>query len=838
MSNISEFLFHIQRFLWNLYNTIFNILNWRNIFTILLLLFFLFVLFFKELIKKWSKISLKNKEQITKINTLINLIKQKKKKEKNILLDKYIHIWFTNYKLIKHNGKMIILFFIMLSVKLESKKKMTLLKFFKTWSEKVNSIKKYKNSLSFYINHFVWILNKILRKHLIHLINYDKILTNNYNKLINENNNDQSTYINLFTIGKFNKIDLDIYDEIILSSFNVKINLADMINKENLKIKLKNLEEPKDFIIEKIIFNKNKTQNIFYFTIYFNHTNNLYFNPQINENKFGFEYIYSVDDPKKLPFKLTLKNYFKIYNFDSFGIKLRRRFSILNVEDEFVFKKDFKDYPKECSYKICVRKNHNKQFINIHFLKTEEIKIIDIKKNKKELLKIINKNIIDEVKNFIKQKPTNINEILSFYKKIGFEQLNKNEFYKSYNSYSIKRFKKVDDGDFFLYKITIFDKILAFLIEILNNKEEIDFDKYLINCNNYIEIYEREIKEIFNFSSDKIIQFQLFRNISEKLFDCFVKNYNLNEYEKKISYIDQLNDFNPYKISINFLHKLIDSLNEESYLFNIFSQYNSKNSLDLKNFKNINERKNYLENFTNWDKFSYLYPELNMLTVNVIKNHLINVIPNFIIRYKIDDKNFSNFDLKNKITSLNEQISFFSAQNNAKNLKDLNEIFENNKNCYKNYSTFTSKLFIQENLSHSKVDYYHMNESTLNGPLYIFDIKTNNFVCNKNHLRESGILLERIINDQDNRIEKILCNKEIDNSDLLNIELWNQSDLLNLHNECLNKFLQYYNENENNNFILKNIDENEDIYTERQKKIIRYNLIRENSKYLYKFNLA
>ena len=116
--------------------------------------------------------------------------------------------------------------------------------------------------------------------------------------------------------------------------------------------------------------------------------------------------------------------------------------------------------------------------------------------------------------------------------------------------------------------------------------------------------------------------------------------------------------------------------------------------------------------------------------------------------------------------------------------------------------------------------------------------KKNDFICHESKLKESGLLLEKIIINNNDKIETILYDKEIDNSDLLNIELWNKNNFEELHKICLDKFEKFYGDNKKNikNFILKK--DEEQYISERQKNIIEYNKLRWKSKFSYKFNFA
>ena len=117
---------------------------------------------------------------------------------------------------------------------------------------------------------------------------------------------------------------------------------------------------------------------------------------------------------------------------------------------------------------------------------------------------------------------------------------------------------------------------------------------------------------------------------------------------QKIINLKEVEDDNPYYKAIEFLEKIALNLDEKSSLFDSLFQYYSGNSKDiiLSNEKRDKNRR---------DINQY---ELSMITVDELKNHIIKILPNFIIKYIYDKDDYALNSEYNDIIFVNELKTF------------------------------------------------------------------------------------------------------------------------------------------------------------------------------------
>ena len=407
---------------------------------------------------------------------------------------------------------------------------------------------------------------------------------------------------------------------------------------------------------------------------------------------------------------------------------------------------------------------------NDYHINTHQIKY---KKDKKEIysnfdikdiniliekLKQLNEKIISIYnENSIKFKLSNFLIQISEQRKI---LINLTQNYKNYFNYPLNYSKKVFELKEYSLFYEYYKASSIFLFDDINNifnenKEEED-DNNIENCLNIIScliiIFNKIKNDIYNY----ILNFSEF-NIYEKilfLISSFNLLYeNLNEekiiniinFDFKIFNFSDNNKDNPYIFAKNFIFEIIKNLSEESKLFYIFLQINSK---------------------------------ISMLSLEQVKNQLLKFFPKYIIRYYSNTKERVNLKLKTNLVGINEKHLF----------KKKLEKNENNflkKECKNYYSMPIIAELFHELIAHSKY-----NEDILD-----FQIKYIDKI-------EYGFFIENFISDNYSHI-KFLKDVKNNFSEYYNINLWIKENFNEL-NSKIERDIQTYNREYKN--ILKKDD--------------------------------
>ena len=625
---------------------------------------------------------------------------------------------------------------------------------------------------------------------------------------------------------------------------------------QNLKVHLKKanilyfFSEGNQIIIPKTILKKDsyvesfeindKKSNIFLYsfvsTIYEGIINHIYYDNTNNEISPTIEMIFYGKNflPDEIHYKKIALNI-----FDNNNNKYRKRLCLANFSPndlEYINHENFirNNYIfEEISYQILIRFstrddfkyslsyiNYESEENNINFSKE-----IFIKEDKIELLEKfrddyliflenleamnflefnndISKNLSDDLKSldndFVKIQADNLfnyscDPISYQIPKKSLEIIHYSYLVFEYQSISRKG-KKIED--FFLYKdFSLQNKLLEeTLFEKLNK------DKNLGN-------------------EDKI---KVLKTVSNFCIKSTIAKYAINN----IDYIniESIDKANPYFKAIELIKKIIDNLNENSRLFEVFLNFDSGSFM---NFLEQNEEIEYIikDVFNNnikgeFEKYKTEFG-LSLLNLDQIKSHLKSLIPKVIIRIESPIRFRAYYDKETNIMILNEFIMF----DNTLNYMNLN--FKSDGSV--KYIIPITLEILHEMFSHGKI---RINNSEDLTPRFYRDSK-NNFkyksilkkcTTNKKEVKllsvpESGRILENYISENSYVID-VLKTALIENTKFLDIKYWIGSDFTELENEILKLDIDINNINKNSLNDQSDDYEMDDCYIERGNMVI------------------
>ena len=483
----------------------------------------------------------------------------------------------------------------------------------------------------------------------------------------------------------------------------------------------------------------------------------------------------------------------------------------LNLNSDILIKLLNKFIPQ--GYDIIIRiDKKNDYHINTHQIKYKkdkkeiysnfDIKDIDIlieklKQLNEKIISIYNENSIKfKISNFLKQ--------ISEQRKI---LINLTQNYKNYFNYPLNYSKKVFEIKEYSLFYEYYKASSIFLFDDINNifneNEEKEDDNNIENCSNIISclifIFNKIKNDIYNY----ILNFSEF-DIYEKilfLISSFNLLYeNLNEekttniinFDFKIFNFSDNNKDNPYIFAKNFIFEIIKNLSEESRLFYIFLQINSKASNILYSNKIYNNNNNN-ESISN-----YL---ISMLSLEQVKKHILKIFPKYIIRYYRNKKERAILHLKTNLVGINEKHLF--KQNLEKNEKNFLE-----KECKNHYSMPIIAELFHEVTGHSKYKESQKEKEIYPNYFqdYIFDFQIKSIdkieMNEKKKNVESGFLVEYFISEKYSHI-KFLKDVKNNFSEYYNINLWIKENFNEL-NSKIERDIKTYNREYKN--ILKKDD--------------------------------
>ena len=555
-------------------------------------------------------------------------------------------------------------------------------------------------------------------------------------------------------------------------SFTDRIYLDSLIKYKNQSIEL-DIESDKIFIIDKIELGNDIGNKVdFLIPIYINRTNTCYIDLKAKKKGYSFEFIFYAKTIKKLPEYFQYNDELQLREFDTYNLKYRKKLIILNVEDKVV-----NDYIQKVtfdsnSYKICVRiNNKGNAFPSIHELKLEKkirIRISSQKANTQHIIDIL--NLFEELK-----ENKSLKSLITKYKYL-YDDNALHQFIKHYDyiETSYLDIPNIDDNDVNLIKEYLLKLIVKYLfIKISKNKKPAQIKKINNNIMKMINNITNIINDIEQFTKDlensNILKFRLFRATLYNLYSAISGNSSnkevcieiLSKYTQKIIDIRTCSRDDPYYNAVEFLKDVANNINEDSALFDVLMQYNSGISDDINLF---NKEKKYCENDTKY--------EISMITVSDIAEHLKNILPEFIVRYTLDNEVDSFYSTLNDLIFINEKKSLKLDE-----ISDLDELTE--------YTLPIVILLLHECWGHRKVAI--SNKIVKDSPIRNY-LRSENFdeelikVIKENTGKikgESGLELEYLLTgDNKSRIfpEFLLNYRYWQNENLLDVKLWVKSN--------------------------------------------------------------
>ena len=594
-----------------------------------------------------------------------------------------------------------------------------------------------------------------------------------------------------------------IFNSIKLEYANVITNLSDF-NTILFDIELEEnciyYNEIFDFYLEGI---SSFTELNFEYPIYKNKINNIYIDNYDNKNINTFDDISNNNGPVHISLEIIFQSIQNdllpkkiIYDnkeltcFETFQNKLRKRIGLININpyklgfiNEILEKYPGFKFVDKAPYQILVRIPNagnieysiaNLEF-NINKLKHEANRIVFDKKsslnpliNFKKKLFIFIENSENENENEInlseinelKENSKNLNNVYNYYKNIL--------CYNDFNSIDLELFNLI-----FYYKEFL---EITKIIEDKNKKGSL-MGKLtgLTDFNKLYEKYISKIKELDINIKDKLM---IMKAYNKKFIQSFITGYEINYID--IINLNEDNKTNPYYKSINFIKNIITNLKEESRLFEIFLYFDSN---IIENLLISYEETNPKDKNDNNNKVKKLHPTeygLNMSNIDEVRDHLIKLIPKYIIRIDSGMKFNANYDPISKIMILNE-MQLFKIKSVT-----LNKIFQKDKKNDRYVLPIIIEI-LHEIYSHGKKRFIDNNEKS---PQEYRDSK-HNYKRLKIRKKikpfqiidypESGVVLENYISENRNVLRwlrKIHGNNE--EKQIMDISLWVERDFKKL----------------------------------------------------------
>ena len=357
--------------------------------------------------------------------------------------------------------------------------------------------------------------------------------------------------------------------------------------------------------------------------------------------------------------------------FDTYDNKSRKRISFSNViPEQFDFIEDIKKiYPEfkfmnDFSYQILVRiaengeKNYTISKKDIFKDKDKGLKKqIIVNNNKKELLESLRKFKKEFSKIFVESQFNKIEDVDNTIKKFNkeYSSLFKEEYYDKIFDYT-----DFDDDDIEIFILMFYFKEFIVINNINSNEnKKLEIIDSLNDISDYNDNYEKSISKIKKLKIDIRDKLLLIKAYNKKFIDSYRSGYNI-EYITIIN-ISKENKLNPYIKALEFIKSIILDLKEQSRLFEAFINLDSDAITNLlinlkptkEEYINIYGDKKIIEHGENPTEYG-----INMMNIDEVKEHLINLIHKYIIRIDTRMKFKADFDPDSKIMTLNERELF------------------------------------------------------------------------------------------------------------------------------------------------------------------------------------
>ena len=522
----------------------------------------------------------------------------------------------------------------------------------------------------------------------------------------------------------------------------------------------------------------------------------------------SLEIIYQSISEELLPKSIIYDNK-ELFLFDTFGNKQRKRIGLINIDPQklLLVNEVLKKYPnfelsKDNSYELIIRIPANKDIqysitdfetMNMYGLKAKEPPKKYSLENKESIYRsllsfggeffssLLNEKNINEIKN----------KIADLSKKYYDLKLIVMPYYEN-----ILNYETLQDKDIDIFIENFYFLELQRMELLIHSEDDVDeeLQSILIYINKFNKKYYGYISEISKLSINIMDKLLLIKCYHKILLDSIMTNNEVNFMNTMI--VEKISEYNSYKKAINFVKDIIYNLTEDSRLFEIFLYLDSnaienlfeKNEVTFEYFEDNYGRKKKIE----YKKHPTEYGT-NMSTVDEVKNHLLKLMPRYIVRINSDLKFNASYDDKTKIMIINEKKLF------NKDSDILTNFFEDNKFNEKFVLPISIEI-LHELCGHGKKRLINEHEGSTEE---YRDSKCDYRRCNvmkkvdnskKIKYPESGIVLENYISNNKKVIKwlKKYQNKEGEIKQIKNVELWVGKDF----NILESKIIEFINSSE------------------------------------------
>ena len=559
-----------------------------------------------------------------------------------------------------------------------------------------------------------------------------------------------------------------------------------------------------------IINDQNKYIHTFQMPIYEGIMNHIYYDV-LSKTLTSFELIFFSKNPYILPTTLNY-NELVLDKFDNNGNRNRKRICLVNVDPakiEYIksdiIAKDKYSFSKE-SYQIIIRLADNNSIkYSITNFKTR----INYKGNFLDKNILTKNDFFDETNNFCSCYSSFLNK-LNQVKPKDITKGTLESFSKELDSLN-QKYKEIENKEEFEY--------LSNPLNYEINKTSLEYAYQNLFISEYNSIYKKDKKEngitnFFNFAKFAAET----HDIQSTFFAKLVKDKNLDDSEKvklleacsdickriilsnnsifdldyvNIAELAKTDKENPYYRAVELVNNIIDNLDENSRLFEVFLYFNSgtienyleKNEKIEYYSKNMFEERKKIKTGTYKTEFG-----LSLLNINQVKSHLKTLIPKIIIRLETNVKFRAYFENETNIMIMNEKSMF-----NEK-CKFLDIKFKE-KDAEKFIIPIAVEI-LHELMSHGKLRLYNEEEES---PRYYRDSMKNfeyNSILKKCEIEdknykilpvpESGRILEKFISENE-QVINFLKSPSLHNLEFLDYKYWigpNFNDLQNRILQC------------------------------------------------------
>lgn len=620
-------------------------------------------------------------------------------------------------------------------------------------------------------------------------------------KLKMEPKEDIKTIVQFIPVKDMNARLGKIFNSIKLEYADVTTNLSDF-NTISFNIDLEEnciyYNEIFDFYLEEISLfpelsfeypiYKNKINNIYIDNYDKNNINSI--NDSFNNNEtvhISLEIIFQSIKNDLLPKKIVYDNK-ELTCFDTFQNNLRKRIGLININpyklgfiNEILEKyPDFK-FVDSTPYQILVRipneGNIEYSIANLEFsinrLKHKSNHIVIDKKNSLNALANFKENLFTFIENSENENEINLYEIND----LNVKSKSLNNIYSYYKN--ILCYNDFNSIDLELFNLIFYYKEFSEIIKIIEDKNKKgSLMAKLAGLTDFNKLYEKYISQIKELDINIKDKLMIMKAYNKKFIKSFTSGYEINYID--IVNLNEDNKSNPYYKSINFIKNIMLNLKEESRLFEIFLYFDSHVK---ENLLISYEESTPKVNNDNINKEKKLHPTeygLNMSNIDEVRDHLLKLIPKYMIRIDSGMKSNENYDSISKIMFINE-MKLFKIKSVT-----LNKIFKKDKKNDRYVLPIIIEI-LHQIYSHCKKRFIDNNEKS---PQEYRDSKHNyKRIKIKKKIKpfqiidypESGVVLENYISEKRNVLRwlrKIHGNNE--EKQIMNISLWVERDFKKL----------------------------------------------------------